>query len=95
MGRRPAERAFVQPALEEPRTADNYERPSNRAAADPILNRRQRIVALHGGTSMWSYLRIEHVDPTGAKPWLHNTAGVGNTRTNLCEIIMKMVSAMT
>lgn len=39
---------------------------------------------------VWSYLRIEHVDPTGAKPWLHNTAGVGNTRTNLCEITMKL-----
>ena len=43
-----------------------------------------------GHANMWSYLRIEHDDPTGAKPWLHNTAGVGNTRTNLCEIIMKV-----
>lgn len=43
-----------------------------------------------GHPNMWSYLRIEHEDPTGAKPWLHNTAGVGNTRTNLCEIIMKV-----
>lgn len=43
-----------------------------------------------GHPNMWSYLRIEHDDPTGAKPWLHNTAGVGNTRTNLCEIIMKV-----
>ena len=43
---RPAERAFVQSVLESPRTADKYERLSNHAAADPILNRRQRIVAL-------------------------------------------------
>ncbi len=43
-----------------------------------------------GHANMWSYLRIEHKDPTGEKPWLHNTAGVGNTRTNLCEIIMKL-----
>ncbi len=43
-----------------------------------------------GHPNMWSYLRIEHKDPTGEKPWLHNTAGVGNTRTNLCEIIMKL-----
>ncbi|MBS2011970.1 MAG: hypothetical protein JST00_03720 [Deltaproteobacteria bacterium] len=43
-----------------------------------------------GHAKMWSYLRIEHEDPSGAKPWLHNTAGVGNTRTNLCEIIMKV-----
>jgi hypothetical protein len=43
-----------------------------------------------GHPNMWSYLRIEHEDPTRQKPWLHNTAGVGNTRTNLCEIIMKV-----
>jgi hypothetical protein len=43
-----------------------------------------------GHDKIWSYIRVEHVDPTGAKPWLHNTAGVGNTRTNLCEIIMKV-----
>lgn len=45
-----------------------------------------------GHPNMWSYLRIEHEDPTRAKPWLHNTAGVGNTRTNLCEIIMKVTA---
>ena len=38
-----------------------------------------------GHPKIWSYLRIEHEDPTGAKPWLHNTA-----RTNLCEITMKL-----
>ena len=43
-----------------------------------------------GHRTMWSYLRIEQEDPTRAKPWLHNTASVGNTRTNLCEIIMKV-----
>jgi hypothetical protein len=43
-----------------------------------------------GHAKMWSYLRIEHEDPTAAKPWLHNTAGVGNTRTNLCEIMLKV-----
>lgn len=43
-----------------------------------------------GDPTMWSYLRIEHDDPTGKKPWLHNTAGVGNTRTNLCEIILQV-----
>lgn len=43
-----------------------------------------------GHDTMWSYLRIEQEDPEGKKPWLHNTASVGNTRTNLCEIIMKM-----
>jgi hypothetical protein len=43
-----------------------------------------------GHANMWSYLRIEHKDPTRQKPWLHNTASVGNTRTNLCEIIMKV-----
>lgn len=43
-----------------------------------------------GDPTMWSYLRIEQEDPAKQKPWLHNTAGVGNTRTNLCEIIMKM-----
>ncbi len=43
-----------------------------------------------GHATMWSYLRIEHLDPTGAKPWLHNSAGVANTRTNLCEIILKV-----
>lgn len=40
--------------------------------------------------SVWSYLRVEHDDPSGAKPWLHNTAGVGNTRTNLCELVMRL-----
>jgi hypothetical protein len=43
-----------------------------------------------GHPKIWSYVRVEHMDPTGAKPWLHNTAGVGNTRTNLCEIILKV-----
>jgi hypothetical protein len=43
-----------------------------------------------GHANMWSYLRIELEDPTHEKPWLHNTAAVGNTRTNLCEIIMKV-----
>jgi hypothetical protein len=43
-----------------------------------------------GHANMWSYLRIELEDPAKVKPWLHNTAAVGNTRTNLCEIIMKV-----
>lgn len=43
-----------------------------------------------GDATIWSYLRIEQEDPEKKKPWLHNTASVGNTRTNLCEIIMKM-----
>ncbi len=44
---------------------------------------------------IWSYLRIEHEDPTGKKPWLHNTASVGNTRTNLCEVILEVEAGAT
>jgi hypothetical protein len=43
-----------------------------------------------GHPTIWSYLRIEQEDPAGKKPWLHNTAGVANTRTNTCEITMKV-----
>jgi hypothetical protein len=43
-----------------------------------------------GHATMWSYLRIEHEDPAGKKPWLHNTAGVGNVKSNTCEITMKV-----
>jgi hypothetical protein len=43
-----------------------------------------------GHANMWSYLRIEEEDPTKEKPWISNTAGVGNTRTNLCEMIMTL-----
>jgi|GEM_PF-2961986 len=48
-----------------------------------------------GHANMWSYLRIEQEDPARQKPWLHNTAAVGNTRTNLCEIIMKVEAGQT
>lgn len=44
-----------------------------------------------GDATMWSYLRIEHEDPTGQKPWLHNTAAVGNRTNNECEVIMMMI----
>ncbi len=44
--------------------------------------------AAEGDRTVWSYLRIEEEDPTGVKPWVHNTASVGSNVTNLCEIIL-------